>query len=353
MVRLQYIYDNSASNPRNPHSPPERVVYGPNSRDEMAEFFLQLTVDDPAAIERTRAVFVRKDSEDMIRGWRHLVALDSTDAWAQLGLGIVAHESGKLDEAERRYGIAIAAQPDYPRAYHRLALLHELRGDVPAALAAYQRAISGPVDNLPALNDYGRLLASNGDAAGAVALLERVVATNPTNAEARNNLGGALVELGRIDDALPHLERAVALNPQLAQARFNLAFALIRLRRTDDGLRSLNAGLSLDGGNVQPALTVAWTLATHPDPNVRRPALAVDLADQIRGVTGPHPVTSDVLAAALAASGRFADAQRFIDEAISEARRRDQTQLVRDLEARASLYRSGRPYLEASAAGGR
>src|SRR5262249_52895644 len=34
-VTMRYTYDNSAANPRNPHHPPERVVYGPQSSDEM------------------------------------------------------------------------------------------------------------------------------------------------------------------------------------------------------------------------------------------------------------------------------------------------------------------------------
>jgi tetratricopeptide (TPR) repeat protein len=353
VVRLRYVYDNSAANPRNPHSPPQRVVYGPNSRDEMAEFWLQLAVDDQADVERVRTAFARKESEAMIRGWKHLVALDPTDAWAQLGLGIVAHEAGDLDEAEERYRIAINTQPDYPRAWHRLALLHEQRGNVAAAIGAYRRATDGPVDNLPALNDFGRLLATTGNPDAAVAPLERVIAINPAHAEARNNLGGVLLELGRIDDALPHLERAAELSPNLAQARFNLAIALVRLGRIEQGLRTLNQGLAIDGANVQPALRVAWILATHPDDGIRRPALALDLADQIRAATGPHPAASDVLAAALAATGRWADAQRFIDEAIAEARRRGTSELLPALEARADLYRRGQPFIDRAGDGAR
>ena len=36
-VTMHYVYDNSAENPRNPFSPPRRVVRGYNSSDEMAE----------------------------------------------------------------------------------------------------------------------------------------------------------------------------------------------------------------------------------------------------------------------------------------------------------------------------
>jgi mono/diheme cytochrome c family protein len=35
-VEMEFTYDNSAANPRNPNSPPKRVVFGPGSLDEMA-----------------------------------------------------------------------------------------------------------------------------------------------------------------------------------------------------------------------------------------------------------------------------------------------------------------------------
>jgi hypothetical protein len=38
---MEIVYDNSARNPRNPNSPPKRVVWGPDSTDEMAGVHLQ------------------------------------------------------------------------------------------------------------------------------------------------------------------------------------------------------------------------------------------------------------------------------------------------------------------------
>ncbi|MEX0892586.1 MAG: tetratricopeptide repeat protein [Gemmatimonadota bacterium] len=349
VVHLRYVYDNSAANPQNPHDPPQRVVYGPESRDEMAEFYLQLVPENPARLDVLRATFASKYAREMMRGWRHLIELDPDDAWAHLGLGIVAHEQGDLDTAEEHFRRAIQAQPDYPRAHHRMALVHEARGNTAAAMAAYRRAIAGPVENLPALNDFGILLAVSGDPAAAAPILERVIAVNPAHVEARNNLGGVLLELGRVEEALTHLERAVALNPRLAGARFHQAYALIRLGRAEEGVRALNQGLAVDGGNVQAALTVAWMLATHPDPAVRRPPLATELAEQIRGLTGPHPIASDVMAAALAANARYTEAVQLAQEAIGEARRRGQSALLPGLEARADLYRARQPFIDDAA----
>ena len=39
---MRYVYDNSAGNPRNPHHPPARVVWGQNTSDEMGDLWMQV-----------------------------------------------------------------------------------------------------------------------------------------------------------------------------------------------------------------------------------------------------------------------------------------------------------------------
>jgi len=41
-LEMEFSYDNSAANPRNPSSPPQRVAWGPGSTDEMAGLHLQV-----------------------------------------------------------------------------------------------------------------------------------------------------------------------------------------------------------------------------------------------------------------------------------------------------------------------
>jgi hypothetical protein len=41
-LEMEFVYDNSARNPRNPSSPPKRVVWGPESTDEMAGLHIQV-----------------------------------------------------------------------------------------------------------------------------------------------------------------------------------------------------------------------------------------------------------------------------------------------------------------------
>ena len=54
-ISLEYIYDNSAANLRNPQHPPQRVGLGRNAEDEMAFLMLYLATDDQEDLEALEA----------------------------------------------------------------------------------------------------------------------------------------------------------------------------------------------------------------------------------------------------------------------------------------------------------
>ncbi len=57
-IEMEFVYDNSAGNPRNPHSPPQRVVAGPGIADEMAGVHVQsIPVDMKELPELGRALW--------------------------------------------------------------------------------------------------------------------------------------------------------------------------------------------------------------------------------------------------------------------------------------------------------
>jgi hypothetical protein len=47
-VEMEFTYDNSAANPRNPNHPPKRVMLGPGSDDEMAGLHIGVVPVDEA-----------------------------------------------------------------------------------------------------------------------------------------------------------------------------------------------------------------------------------------------------------------------------------------------------------------
>jgi hypothetical protein len=60
-IELQYVYDNSAANRRNPSSPPRRVTFGEQTTDEMALLFLMVAVphlEDTSAFYRSLSISI-------------------------------------------------------------------------------------------------------------------------------------------------------------------------------------------------------------------------------------------------------------------------------------------------------
>jgi hypothetical protein len=51
-VEMEFVYDNSAENPRNPNHPPQRVTAGYRPTDEMGLVFLYLIPDDRSGHEQ-------------------------------------------------------------------------------------------------------------------------------------------------------------------------------------------------------------------------------------------------------------------------------------------------------------
>ncbi len=57
-IEMEFTYDNSAANPRNPHHPPQRVRWGPGSADEMAGLHIEVSpVDSDDAEELSQALW--------------------------------------------------------------------------------------------------------------------------------------------------------------------------------------------------------------------------------------------------------------------------------------------------------
>lgn len=70
-VEMEFTYDNSDANPRNPHRPPRRVVWGPGTEDEMAGLHLEVVpIDEDDAEELSQTLWgkmIRQGQENSRR----------------------------------------------------------------------------------------------------------------------------------------------------------------------------------------------------------------------------------------------------------------------------------------------
>ena len=109
----------------------------------------------------------------------------------------------------------------------------------------------------------------------------------------------------------------------------------------------LRAALRLWPGWYRPAQNLAWIQATHPDPDVRDPTGALELAVRASAARRHRDANIlDTLAAAYAVAGEPARAAEVARRALALANSTGQLALVEAIEQRLQLYEAGQAYVE-------
>jgi Tfp pilus assembly protein PilF len=210
------------------------------------------------------------------------------------------------------------------------------------AIGQYRHLIELDPSRFEGHNKLGFVLMRTGRSQEALVAIRRALELAPKNAEAHLNLGFALMQTGQQQEAVASLQTAVELNPQYAEARYNLGHALIATGQPAAAAAQFREALQVRP-DWPPALgSLAWLEATEPE-GIRNPDEAVRLASRAADLTGRNDAQIlDVLAAAYAAAGRFADAT-LTAEAAATIAARSAPDLAAQIEQRLKAYRAGQP----------
>ena len=215
-VSMRYVYDNSAANVANPFHPPQRVVGGNRTTDEMAHLWLQVLPRGTPEEQQTAQHRLQKTMA------HHDIARNPNDFAAQYNLSAILQSRGEIAEAVIHYRQAVRIHPRDAIANNALGGALLASGDVAGALAPLRTAIESQPNYFPAHYNSGNALAATGDFAGAVKEFQEAVKLNPGDSMAEANLGGALAETGQYAAAEAHLVKAVKLDPRNTVALENL-----------------------------------------------------------------------------------------------------------------------------------
>lgn len=204
IVGMQWIFDNSAENIRNPSNPPKHVKYGNRSTDEMAHLYLQL--------------MLRSDREEgLLReaSFAHQVQKFPGDWSAATQLGRAKESLGKMDEAIAAYQRALQLKSDYPVAHQSLGLALRLKGDFAQAAEHFRQAIKANSDDVRAHFRLADVLQLQGQDATAIAQYRQTLKVDPQFTEAMNNLAWLLSTTP--EDVLRQPQEAITLAEQASQ----------------------------------------------------------------------------------------------------------------------------------------
>jgi len=195
VISMSYVFDNSTNNPGNPSNPPQRVKYGVNSSDEMAELWLQVlprSSNDVALIEND---YKPKVFRSTIAYNTYLLGIDPKNAKAHSEIGKGHLFLSQWEDAARFLRRSIELKPDEDEPHYYLGLLWRMTGRMAEAKSEFRATIQ----------------------------------SNPNHYKAHGNLGIILLNEGSLADAELHLQSAVHINPDDVIARDGLT-AVERLR---------------------------------------------------------------------------------------------------------------------------
>lgn len=254
VIKMEYHYDNSARNVRNPNNPPQRVIEGNSATNEMGHLWLQVLPDEPGdhrvvlqeALSRHRLDKYPQDfSANYILGDLMLsedkaaeaipyfekasMALNNSPLAAS-ELGVALAEAQRVPEAVEQFRRALALDAHYSDARYNLASVEAQAGQWEAAAKDYQQVIAERPANDKARQHLGEVLllwgeelAQAGEAESAVARFREALAYRADDPELHTDLGVALARLARNAEAEAELQAALRIDPEFAEAKRALA----------------------------------------------------------------------------------------------------------------------------------
>jgi tetratricopeptide (TPR) repeat protein len=215
-ISMNFAYDNSDDNVRNPNDPPQRVVAGNRAVDEMAHLWLQvLPENSPQEKDDPRIKIIESMS-------RHNLQKNPEDFEAHYNLAALLMGRGEISEALEQFSLANRIRPNEAAVNNAFGAALLAAGRTEESVPHLTAALNARADYFDARYNLGNALASLGDFRGALAQFQAAVRINPEDANAEANLGSAFAETGDLKQAKLHYERALHLNPNHELARENL-----------------------------------------------------------------------------------------------------------------------------------
>jgi Flp pilus assembly protein TadD len=202
---------------------------------------------------------------------RHEEAIDLIrSALAAGGENAIGHSNlagaylalGRVSEAVAECREAVRLQPDNPENHNNLGVALRRLGKLDEAARCFREAIRLAPHHADARSNLGGVLQRQGKLSEAMTLLEETVRHFPGHARAHCNLGSALIEMGYHDVALHHLREAVRLRPNFTEAMNLLGVAMRDVGQNEEAMHWFREVLRLDPRHATARNTLAHTLET-------------------------------------------------------------------------------------------
>lgn len=254
VLHMRYVYDNSAANVHNPHTPPVEVHGGNRATDEMSHFWLQVLPRGTGTGDR-RVPLEQAWMEDALRK-------SPGDRIALYNLGAIAQMQGEYAQAEGYFRRLLEEQPRDVRALTALGSALEAAGDHAGATGQFRAALAVDPQNGDAGYDLALAEMRDGKRDAAERQFRAVLQQHPRDALAAQGLAQVLLDRGALGEAQQVLERLLKQTPDAAEAHHLLALVLFAKGDGDGALRELKAWSRLAPADPEAHRALAQLLST-------------------------------------------------------------------------------------------
>lgn len=188
--------------------------------------------------------------------FRNVVALDTGNVLAYLGIATIHHQAGRIADAEALYRQILEAAPGHLEARMRLGRLYGETNRLDQAIVEFE-AIVGNGGDQPQVSQAREVLVgllvsqANGYVADgkldeAIALYEKIVRYDDKNPEGHRRLGMLYQSRLRLDDARQQFEEVTRIEPLNAGGYFQLGKTLDGMNRLDEAQVAYSRALALE-----------------------------------------------------------------------------------------------------------
>jgi len=266
------------------------------------------------------------------------------DIWYNFGASLAA--TGKLEEAIKAFQNALTLNPSMGDAHQNLALALVRSGRLQEALIHLGDAARLEPENATVHNIYAVMLGAAGRTDKAMQEFQATLRLAPDSAATHVNLANLLAKQHARDEAMAHYLEALRLNPAFVEAHCYIASLLLEEGRTEDAAAHYIAALQTKADYVPAMVSLAWIYATASgEVGTQHAAEAVRLAEQACRISGwKQSRLLDTLAAAYANAGRFEEAVKADEEALSIAKVAGENNFADSIRARIDLYKKRSPF---------
>ena len=248
LIKMQYSYDNSAGNPRNPHTPPQRVLYGSRSEQEMSTLWIQMVPRNTADLPPLKQLVAQKRFAMEVAGFKFALQVDPNDAKAHNNLGVAMDMMRQPKVAQQHLEDAVRLNPQYAPAHYNLGVLQLAKGEKLKAMGNFQHTLEIDPHHVGARINLGSLMENQGALAEAEDHFTKALEIED-HPLAHYNLGVVLLKRANFTAARPHLEAALAAHPADPGILQNLGIACMKLKDFAAATRHFQSLIPLQPGN--------------------------------------------------------------------------------------------------------